>query len=175
MTNEPKTLYKLMVLHMLRQVNFPLTENQLSEFFLSREYTNYFTLKEVLSELSNSSLIDVETIHNTSRYGITEEGDNTLDFFDKKIPSIIIEDIEKYLKDNRFKMRNEVSNTSEYYKSTSGDYIVHNEVREGKSILLSVDLSVPDEEQAKLMTSNWKDKSRDIYSYLLKALMTSQE
>ncbi len=175
MTNEPKTLYKLMVLHMLRQVNFPLTENQLSEFFLSKEYTNYFTLKEVLSELSNSSLIAVETIHNTSRYGITEEGDATLDFFDKKIPSIIIEDIEKYLKDNRFKMRNEVSNTSEYYKSTSGDFVVHNEVREGKSILLSVDLSVPDEEQAKLMTSNWKEKSSDIYSYLLKSLMSNQE
>ncbi|MDO4938642.1 MAG: DUF4364 family protein [Lachnospiraceae bacterium] len=175
MNNEPKTLYKLMVLHMLRQVNFPLTENQLSEFFLSREYTNYFTLKEVLAELTNASLISVESIHNTSRYEITEEGDNTLDFFDKKIPSIIIEDIEKYLKDNRFKMRNEVANISDYYKSTSGDYVVHYEVREGKSKLLSIDLAVPDEEQAKLMVSNWKDKNSEIYSYLLKTLMTNPD
>lgn len=175
MSNDPKTLYKLMVLHMLRQVNFPLTENQISDFFLSRDYTNYFTLKEVLAELSASKLIDVEMIHNTSRYEITEEGENTLEFFDKKIPSVIIEDIEKFLKDNRFKMRNEVTNTSDYYKSTSGDYIVHCEVREGKSILMSFDFSVPDEEQAQVMVNNWKDRSSDIYAYLFKALMSQQD
>lgn len=175
MANDPKTLYKLMILHMLRQVNFPLTENQISEFFLSGDYTNYFTLKEVLAELTAASLITVEAIHNTSRYEITEEGENTLEFFDKKIPSVIVEDIEKYLKDNRFKMRNEVSNTSDYYKSTSGEFVVHSEVREAKSVLLSIDVSVPDEEQAQMMVNNWKNKSSDIYSYLLKTLMTQED
>ena len=34
MLSEPMTLYKLMILYMLRQVNFPLTEDRLSEFFL---------------------------------------------------------------------------------------------------------------------------------------------
>lgn len=175
MANDPKTLYKLMILHMLRQVNFPLTENQISEFFLSRDYTNYFTLKEVLAELTASALISVETIHNTSRYEITEEGDNTLGFFGKNIPTVIVSDIERYLKENRFKMRNEVSNTSDYYKSTAGEFVVHNEVREGKSVLLSVDMSVPDEEQARLMSGNWKEKSSDIYAYLLKSLMTQPD
>ncbi len=175
MASDPKTLYKLMTLHMLRQVNFPLTESQLSEFFLSKDYTNYFTLKEILSELETASLISIETIHNTSRYQITEEGENTLEFFDKKIPSVIVEDIEKYLKDNRFKMRSEVSNTADYYRSTSGEYTVHSEVREGKTMLLSLDISVPDEEQAKVMSNNWKDKSADIYGYLLKALMSNSD
>lgn len=175
MSNDPKTLYKLMILHMLRQVNFPLTENQISEFFLSRDYTNYFTLKEVLSELYSSQLINAETIHNTSRYDITEEGENTLDFFDKKIPSVIVEDIEKFLKDNRFKMRNEVTNTSDYYKSTSGDYIVHCEVRESKNILLALDFSVPDEEQAQIMVNNWKEKSSTVYASLFKALMSQTD
>jgi len=173
MINEPKTLYKLMVLHMLRQVNFPLTENQISDFFLSHDYTNYFTLKQVLAELIDSKLIDVESIHNTSRYEITEEGDNTLGFFGKDIPSVITEDIDVYLRDNRFKMRSEVSNTSDYYKSTVGDYVVHCEVREGKSVLVDLNLSVPDEEQAQIMTNSWQEKSSEIYASLLKTLLSN--
>ena len=42
MLAEPMTLYKLMNLYMLHQVNFPLTNAQLSNFFLDREYTTYF-------------------------------------------------------------------------------------------------------------------------------------
>ena len=39
MLAEPMTLYKLMNLYMLKQVNFPLTNAQLSSFFLDRDYT----------------------------------------------------------------------------------------------------------------------------------------
>ena len=51
MLAEPMTLYKLMNLYMLHQVNFPLTNAQLSNFFLDREYTTYFTLQQALNEL----------------------------------------------------------------------------------------------------------------------------
>ena len=40
MSLEPLTLYKLMTLYMLNKVNFPLTKNQLLDFFLSKDYTN---------------------------------------------------------------------------------------------------------------------------------------
>ena len=39
MLTDPITLYKLMVLYMLKQVNFPLTNSQLTSFFLGHEYT----------------------------------------------------------------------------------------------------------------------------------------
>ena len=51
MIQEPETLYKLMILYMLNKVNFPLTNSQLTQFFLDKEYTTYFTLQQVLSEL----------------------------------------------------------------------------------------------------------------------------
>ena len=51
MMSEPITLYKLMILHMLNRVNFPLTSAQFSDFFLTREYTNFFSLQQALSEL----------------------------------------------------------------------------------------------------------------------------
>ena len=56
MIQEPETLYKLMILYMLDKVNFPLTNSQLSEFFLDKEYTTYFTLQSVLTELAEATL-----------------------------------------------------------------------------------------------------------------------
>jgi len=170
--NDPMTLYKLMCLYMMRQVNFPLTNNQLTEFFLNHEYTNYFTLQQAISELVESKLISVETIHNTSRYMISREGETTLDFFGKKIPEPITSDIDEFIKSNKFKMRNEISSVADYYKLDSKDYTVHCEVREGKTVLINMDLSVPDEKQAIHMVEKWKDKSTEIYSFAIKSLMS---
>ena len=48
---EPLTLYKLIILYMLKKVDFPLTNAQISEFVLDQEYTTYFTLQQAISEL----------------------------------------------------------------------------------------------------------------------------
>ena len=48
---EPLTLYKLIILYMLKKVAFPLTNAQISEFVLDQEYTTYFTLQQAISEL----------------------------------------------------------------------------------------------------------------------------
>ncbi|MEG1576516.1 MAG: DUF4364 family protein [Clostridium sp.] len=171
MLSEPMTLYKLMNLYMLKQVNFPLTNAQLSNFFLEREYTTYFTLQQALNELLEAGLIKMETLHNSSRYEISRDGEETLEFFSTKISPAIIEDMDQYLKENRFRMRNEVS---DYYKSTNQDYVVHCEVREGKSVLVNIDVTVPDKEQAEIMCDHWKDKSQEIYSYIMRSLMSDE-
>ena len=172
MLAEPMTLYKLMNLYMLHQVNFPLTNAQLSNFFLDREYTTYFTLQQALNELLDAGLVKKETMRNSSRYEITKEGEETLEFFGKNISPAIVSDMDEYLKQNRFRMRNEVGLISDFYKSTNQDYIVHCEVREGKAVLVNLDLSVPDKEQAEIMCNHWKDRSQEIYAYVMKSLMS---
>ena len=162
MLAEPMTLYKLMNLYMLHQVNFPLTNAQLSNFFLDREYTTYFTLQQALNELLDAGLVKKETMRNSSRYEITKEGEETLEFFGKNISPAIVSDMDEYLKQNRFRMRNEVGLISDFYKSTNQDYIVHCEVREGKAVLVNLDISVPDKEQAEIMCNHWKDRSQEI-------------
>ncbi len=175
MLSEPMTLYKLMNLYMLRQVNFPLTNSQLTDFFLQHEYASYFTLQQALNELAEAGLIQVESTHSTTRYSITREGEETLGFFGKNISPAIVQDMDAYLKENRFRMRDEVGVMSDYYKSTSQDYIVHCEVREGREPLISLNLSVPDEEQARSMSDRWKEQSQAIYQFIMKALMGSGE
>ena len=172
MLAEPMTLYKLMNLYMLHQVNFPLTNAQLSNFFLDREYTTYFTLQQALNELLDAGLVKKETMRNSSRYEITKEGEETLEFFGKNISPAIVSDMDECLKQNRFRMRNEVGLISDFYKSTNQDYIVHCEVREGKAVLVNLDISVPDKEQAEIMCNHWKDRSQEIYAYVMKSLMS---
>ena len=172
MLSDPMTLYKLMNLYMLKQVNFPLTNSQLTDFFLAHEYATYFTLQQALNELAEAGLIKVKSNHSTTRYEISTEGEDTLDFFGKNIPPAIVSDMDQYLKEHRFRMRNEAGMVSDYYKSTNQDYIVHCELREGRNPLLDLSLSVPDREQAEAMCSQWEKKSQEIYAFIMKSMMT---
>lgn len=172
MLNEPMTLYKLMNLYMLKQVKFPLTNAQLTNFFTEHEYTTYFTLQQALNELEDAGLIHKEPSHNSTRYEITREGEETLNFFGKNISPAIVNDMDQYLKENKFRLREEVGTSADYYKATGQDYIVHCEVREGKTVLIRLDLALPDKEQAEAMCSNWKEKSQEIYSFAMKTLLS---
>ena len=91
----------------------------------------------------------------------------------KDIPPAITEDMDSYLKENRFRMREAAGTVADYYKSTNQDYVVHCEVREGRTTLIGLDISVPDKDQAVLMCSHWNERSQDIYAYVMKTLMSS--
>ena len=173
MIQEPETLYKLMILYLLGQVNFPLSNSQLSQFFLDKEYTTYFTLQQVISELIDSKLIVGRQSGTVTRYEITADGRETLGFFGNDISQAAIADMNAYIKENKFRLRSEAGVSANYYKADSRNYMVHCEVREGKDILFSLDLSVPDEKVAMEMSGNWREKSQSIYSYVMRSLMAS--
>ena len=175
MAMDSSTLYKLIIMYMLNKVNFPLTNTQITDFFLEKEYTNYFNVQQVISELIDSHLISVETVRNTSYYHITSEGGETLGFFVNKIPSGIIDDMDLFLIKNKYELRNEVGTIADYYKSTNQEYIVHCQVKEGKSTLIELNLSVPTKEEASVMCNNWKEASQDIYAHILKKLMQDSD
>ena len=94
------TLYKLIVLKMLSFLDHPLTNSQISEFILEKEYTNYFTLQQVLFEMEETRLVTKSNSHNSSLYHITDAGKDTLHYFGNKISDAICQDIQDYLKKN---------------------------------------------------------------------------
>ena len=54
------SLYKLIILKMLEQVEYPLTNSQITEFILDKEYTNYFTVQQALSEMDETGKCDYQ-------------------------------------------------------------------------------------------------------------------
>ena len=168
---EAQTLYKLIVLTMLDRVDFPLTNAQISDFILTKEYTNYFTLQQVLSELVETELAEVHTVRNSTYYHITEKGKETLNFFGHSVSSAIQEDITKYLKDNAIALRDEMSVRADYFPNNHEEYSVRLRVMEKDSSLIDLTLSVPTENQANSICNNWKKKNQKIYAYLMQELL----
>lgn len=170
MLQDPLTLYKLIVLYMLNRVTFPLTTAQVSDFVLDREYTNFLTLQQAINELTDAGMISPNAIRNRTHLAITEEGRETLQFFQNRIGDAIKSDIDTYFRENEFTLRNEVSVLGDYYKSTSGEYEAHLVAKDRGIKLVDLTLSVPTEELAAHICDNWQNKNQDIYKYLVSEL-----
>ena len=170
------TLYKFMILYMLNKVNFPLTNTQISGFFFDKEYTTYFVFQQVITDLLEAGLISSETVRNTSYYKITDSGIETIELFSDKIPVAVVDDMDIFLIDNKYEMRNEVGTTSDYYLSANRqDYIVTCQIKEGGSNLIDINITVPSEDVAEIICNNWRDASQDIYSVIMKTLMKQKK
>ena len=170
MLQDPLTLYKLIVLYMLNRVTFPLTTAQISDFILEKEYTNFLTLQQVISELTDAGMVSSQSIRNRTHLNITDEGRETLTFFDNRISDGIKADINTYLKEKEFTLRNEVAIQGDYYKSTSGEYEAHLVAKERGINLVELTFSVPTEEIAASICDNWQTNNEEIYQYLIQKL-----
>ncbi len=170
MLQDPLTLYKLIVLYMLNRVSFPITPAQISEFILEKEYTNFLTLQQVISELADANMLHTQNTNNRTLLTITEEGRETLTFFENRISDTIKEEILEFFRSKEFELLDEISIQSNYYKSTSGDYEAHLLAKERGINLIELKLSVPDKETATAICDNWQEKNQDIYQYIIKQL-----
>ena len=170
MMQEPLTLYKLMVLYMLDRVSFPLTKAQVGDFIQEKGYTNFFTIQQVISELIDTNLITAKSIRNRTHLAITDEGRETLHYFENRISDAIKNDVASYFSEKEFDLRNEVSVQGDYYKSTSGEYEAHLSAKERGITMVGITLSVPAEEMAASICDNWQKKNQAIYQYLVSQL-----
>ncbi len=170
MTQDPLTLYKLIVLYLLNKVKFKITYSQISEFILEKEYTNFLTLQQVISDLQDTELIKTDTLMNRTYFSITDEGKNTLSYFGNRIGDAIIQDIDAFLDEKHLELKNEASITATYYKSTSGEFEASLVAKERDIELVNIKLSVPTEEMAMSICDSWQKKNQTIYQYLMKEL-----
>ena len=168
---EAQTLYKLIILSMLDRVDFPLTNAQISDFILTKEYTNYFTLQQVLAELVETGLAEVHTVRNSTYYQMTEKGKETLNFFGHMVSAAIHEDMDKYFKDNAIALRDEMSVRVDYFENNHEEYSVRLRVMEKDSAVIDLTLTVPTEGQANSICDNWKKKNQKLYAYLMQELL----
>ncbi|MCD7745290.1 MAG: DUF4364 family protein [Lachnospiraceae bacterium] len=165
------TLYKLIILYMLSRVDFPLTNAQISDFILEKDYTDFFTLQSVLADLEDGQMIHTETIRNCSYYTILEAGEEVLKYFHNRISPTIRRELDQYMTDNKIQMRDDVSVLADYYKNTEGDYSVRCVVKEKLANLIDLTITVPYEDQAKAACRSWKEHSQSIYKFVFKELL----
>lgn len=155
---------------MLDKAKFKLTYSQISNFILEKEYTNFMTLQQVISDLQDAELVKTDTQMNRTYFSITAEGQDTLSYFGNRIGDAIINDINVFLTEKHIELKNEASITANYYKAASGSYNAELAAREKDTELINIRLSVPSEELAEAVCNSWYNKNEEIYKYLMAAL-----
>ena len=168
---EPLTLYKLIVLYMMKKVDFPLTNAQISEFILDKGYTTYFKLQQAISELIESAFVEEEVVQNRTFYHITDDGAETIQFFKNNISSAIQQDIDEFLREKKYELKNETSVKTEYYRNTNHEYSVRCQVIENELPIIDLTVSVPTETEAENIANNWKKKNQEIYALVMSKLL----
>lgn len=156
---------------MLNKVDFPLTNSQISEFILDEGYTTYFKLQQAISELIESRFIREESTHSRTFYHLTEEGAETLHFFKNDISPAIQDDIDKFLKEKQYELKNEVSVKSDYYRNGNLEYSVHCQVLEQGFPLIDLTVTAPTEQAAETIANNWNKKNQEIYAQIMASLL----
>lgn len=168
---EPTTIYKLIILYMLEQVDFPLTNTKISNFFLDKNYTTYFTIQQVINDLVESELLVFENTHSNTQYRLTASGRETLHFFEDKISDGIRNDVSDYFATNQIELKQDADILADYYKTTNQDYGVHCQLKQQNHPIVDITLSVKTLEMAEAICQNWKEQSENVYDMLMDILV----
>lgn len=168
---EPNTIYKMTILAMLDKVDFPLSNTQISNFFLDHDYTDYFTVQQMISSLLDSELIRSKSTHSNTQYYLTPSGRDTLRFFEDKISPAIGDDLNAYFEKHKMDLRNENSVVADYYKSTNPGFDVRCQLKERNIPVIDLTIHVKTKKQAKAICENWQNQHVEIYAYLMDALI----
>jgi DNA-binding PadR family transcriptional regulator len=168
---EPFTTYKLIVLYMAEHANETLTNSEFSEFVLDKDYTDYFQIQQVLSELVETELLKKRTISNSSYYEITEEGKSTLSYFENELSSEIKKEIEEFLQSHGVRKRRVILTPADYFTTPQGGYAVRCQLVENDVSIMDLTLSAPSLEAAQAMCKSWPVKAQDMYGMLMEELV----
>lgn len=168
---EPSTIYKLIVLYMAQNSRMELTNSQISEFVLDREYTDYLHLQQVLSELVETGLLKRRTVSNSSHYELTEEGSNTLSYFEEELSPEIRNEIDEFLKDYGYQLPDRILMPADYYTTPQGGYAVRCQLIEKDTTIMDLTLAAPNKEAARAICKSWPGKSQEIYTSLMGELI----
>ena len=157
---------KLLLLHILKELNRPISNTQLTEIVLENNLINYFTLQQYISELDSSEFIRYEDINEKKLIVLTKKGENVLSFFKDRISTSKISIINNYIE----LIKKELTIQSDYTLAKNDNFLVELTAIEDKLPLIDLKVSVPTKKQASLLCSKWQENPSEIYNKIINIL-----
>lgn len=167
----PFTLYKLIILYMLENASGELTNSQISEFILDREYTGYFQLQQAISELLEAELITKQTISNTSYYHLAKDGHDTLGYFTKELSPQIKDEVRQFLREKGREIQERILTPADFYPTGQGSFAVRCQIIEKNAAVVDLSMLAPSQDAAKAICKNWPDKCQVVYEKIMEELL----
>ncbi|NLY77820.1 MAG: DUF4364 family protein [Tissierellia bacterium] len=167
---------KLLLLYIINESSIPLTNNEITEFILEKNYMNYFFTQQYLSELVSSGFVDYRKQDDSDKnvYILLEKGKATLSYFQDRIPEKVKEEITSRFKGNMDNVDKPTQVFGEYYKKNNSEYTVNLRLVEKDQPILSIYLDIPSEAQARKICETWKKNTEYIYKNLLNMLVDEE-
>ena len=157
---------------MIHKADCPLTDTQITDFFLEKDYADYFQVQNALHDLADADLIQATPTHAKNLYRLTNAGTETLKLFRERISNQIADDVAEFFRRRQVALREENSVIANYYKATGGTYAVRcQSIRDDGTPIIDLTLSVPDRAQAQAACANWRSQTMEVYSYLMDLLL----
>ena len=163
------TINKLIILFLLKNINTPITQTQITDFVLYKEYTDYFSLQQYLSELAEAKLIDSYKDHNDTTYIINKRGIHILDMFINRIPFSVKNDILEFTKEDSLKV-NLFCRIFADIIDDENNYVVDCSIKEKENPILELKIKTASKDEAKLIRMNWLKNARSIYKTIISDL-----
>ena len=170
MFNNPKNECKLMILYLLRNLDFPLNHSGLSNFFLDT-YASYISFQEMVSELIETGLVSEIRTKTSVCYKTTADGIDTVDIFINEISDEHKKEIDEYIKENKFRLKERTSTIADYTEGKNDSILVSLKIMEDNNEVINISMDVPSIDVARTMCEKWKIKSKNIYHYFIKELL----
>ena len=170
---------KLVILYLINRMELSMSRAQITDFVISKDFMNYFTLEETLSDMKDLNLLE-STQENaqdasTTRYAVTDEGLTCLEYFADQIPRAMRISINHYVEENRGKVKKDYEVTATYFPNVENDdFQVKCGVYEERRALLELSVSVDTREQAKIIQNNWHHNASKLYMRILDAVISEE-
>ena len=166
---------KLLILFLLYQMDIPMTVTQITEFTVDKEYMDYFSFQEHMSELKEAALVDEKYENEQTRYFITADGEQVLSYFSGQITPERRTAVLDYTAKNKGSIKKDINVLANYFYNKENDYTVKCGIYEDSKTLLEINVTVPSKEDAKLLKKNWKENIPYLYGHILHTLLQQPE
>lgn len=169
---------KLLILYLINRMELSMSRAQITDFVLNKDFMDYFSLEQTLAAMQDQGLLEATEVNaqdvSTTRYAVSNEGLQNLEYFENRIPRTARVLINQYIVENRGKIKRDYESTANYFPNLeSEDFQVKCGVYEDNRVLMEIIVSVDTREQAKLIQANWKNNSSAVYQKIIDALTTN--
>lgn len=164
-------IYKITLLHLLKKAKEPISNERITEFFQSFNYTGYFKVQRIINNLIDTKMIEKKSSHNITKYNITPLGLETSRLFKEKITPGISKDINTFLLENAIKINEDNSIKAIYDTTEDGNYIVNLSYEKELLPIINMSLKVESAEIAETICNNWKERYMEMYLMIKENLL----
>ncbi len=163
--------HKLILLCIFDMFSLPLTNTQITQFVMEKDYMNYFLLQQFLVELVSSRLLEYSQNNDNFFYVLTEKGKKTLQYFKNRLSDELIMELNKSIEQKKQILLREMEILADYTKRKENEYIVDLKVVEKDIILIDLKLNVVSNKHAKKICEKWKKEAPALYGGIIELLI----